>query len=235
MKTFCMTCDKYMHAVRAYAYFFNKYWGDEQQVVVVGFSPPDFELPDNFTFFSLGKQEDYPVGKWSDGLIRLMDHFPKEEVFYLSLEDYWLCQPVRHDIVQMAVDYMRQFDYVIKFDLCADRRYAAGAEEYGTLGDVPLVKSDPDSPYHMSLYSGLWRRSLLKKILVSGESPWDVELRGTPRLAQYRDKMIVVGTVTDPWPIKHILAYRNGDPSRLLTEGFSADDIEAVRNMGYAD
>jgi hypothetical protein len=232
-KIFCMTSDKYLNALRPFAYLFNKYWGESQPVIVCGFSPPDFELPANFTFFSIGKQSDYPVGKWSDALIKVLHHFPKEQILGLMLEDYWICQPVRRDIVTMLVDYVRQFNYVIKADLAADRRFAGGSTPYGTVGDIPLVKSDPQSQYHSSLYPGLWNRELLLSHLRPGESPWDVELKGTPRLAARGDDVVVVGTVTDPWVVNIVLGHRRGNPDETLTDGLSQEDIEYMRNQGW--
>lgn len=229
---FVMTSDGHINALRAYAHLFQKYWDSEQQVIVVGFTPPRFKLPSNFLFFSLGPQSIYPIHRWSDALIQTLRHFPLCDVFYLALEDYWLAQPVRKDIIHMAVDYMRQFRYVLKFDLCAERRYAAGSTPYGHLGDIPLVKSDPNSPYHFSLYSGLWNRDLLMRVLIPGESPWDIELTGTSRLAGYGDEIAVIGAVTDPWPMRHILAHRGGDSSHYLLDELSQEDIDELRSLG---
>ena len=233
MKVFVMTCDSYMSAIPGFAHCFNKHWSPEQQVIVAGFSEPNVEMPDNFTFFSIGQQRDYPVSKWSDGLLKLMWHFPTEKHFILMLEDYWLCQPVRVDVVKILHDYMVQFDYVVKMDLCGDRRFAGGVEDYGTVGDIPLVKSDYTSAYHMSLMVGIWNAANMRSVIIPGESPWDVEIRGTPRLADQMDKMLVLGTKTDPWPVRHVLVYRGGDPSKLIWDGLSDEDIDELKAIGY--
>jgi len=228
-----MTCDSYMNAIPGFAHQFNKYWSPEQEVIVCGFSPPQFETPDNFTYFSIGKQGDYPVGKWSDGMIKVMESFPEEKMFVLMLEDYWLRQPVRLDIVKKLYDYMVQFQYVIKMDLCADRRYAGGVEDYGYLDDIPLVKSDYTSPYHMSLMAGIWNRDLMRRILIPNESPWQVELEGTTRLSRHADNMLVLGTKADPWPVKHVLMYRGGDSKKMIWDGLEEEDIAELKEMGY--
>lgn len=233
MKVFVLTCDSYMDAIPGFAHCFNKYWSPDQQVIVCGFSRPKFAMPSNFTYFSIGRQEDYPVNRWSDGLIVVMDSFPAEEFFVLMLEDYWIRQPVRVDVVKMLYDYMVQFKYVIKMDLCADRRFARGREDYGDVGGIPLVKSASDSPYHMSLMTGIWNRDLMRRIIIPGESPWDVELRGTPRLARLGDKVVVLGTKTDPWPVRHVLMYRNGDSGKMIWDGLEEDDIAELKKMGY--
>lgn len=233
MKVFVMTCDSYMDAVPGFAHQFNKYWSPEQEVVVCGFSPPQFSMPDNYTYYSIGEQRDYPVDKWSDGLLDVMDAFPAEKWFVLMLEDYWLRQPVRLDIVKKLYDYMVQFQYVIKMDLCADRRFAGGVSEYESLDDIPLVKSSFASPYHMSLMAGIWNRDLMRRVIIPGESPWKVELEGTPRLARHGDKMLVLGTRVDPWPVKHVLMYRNGNSKKMIWDGLEEEDVVELKAMGY--
>jgi len=228
-----MTCDKYLDALRGFAHFFNKYWSPTQQVIVCGFTPPKFDLPENFTFFSIGKQEDYPVKKWSDGLLHVMDSFPSEKHFVLMLEDYWLCQPVNTDAVSILYRYMVQFDYVIKMDLVGDRRFAGGVMDYGDVAHIPLVKSDPNSAYHSSLMTGIWNADHMRKYIIPDESPWDVELAGTGRLSAFGDELLVLGTKLDPWPVKHILAYRSNDPTKLLVQDMSEYDKDEVRGLGY--
>lgn len=240
MKVFVLTSDNYLNALRPYAYLFNKYWHErhEQEVMICGFSRPDFELPPNFTFFSIGKQEDYPIDKWSNALIRVMHHFPNEDVFCLMLEDYWITEPVWTDEVYMLERYMKQFRYTLKMDLITDRRYSGGIEDYGLCGHIPLVKSAFNSAYHMSLMCGLWNRDRMLDILIPDESPWDVEVRGTPRLAERQDELLVLGTKS--WtdndrtcPVQHTLAHRRGDPSELLLDDIHPDDLRALKELSF--
>jgi hypothetical protein len=229
MRVFVLTSDKYLHALRPFAWLFNRYWGADQAVLVAGYAAPDFALPANFEFVSLGDQADYPVGKWSDGLIKLLDSV-EDEVFGLMLEDYWLSRPVNRQAVRMLHDYMVQFKYVLKADLMTDRLYAYGASDYGTCGYLDLIRSDPASQYHMSLMTGLWRRDLLRRFLVPDESPWDVELKGTPRVAAAANEVLVLGTRQAP--VRHILAHRRGNPQELLLDGLAAADIEELTRLG---
>ena len=106
MRVIVTTCDAYLHALRPFAWLFNRYWGDDTEVIVGGFTPPSFELPSNFTFHSIGKQEDYPVDKWSDAVIKLL-HELDDEVACLMLEDYWLARPVNREAVRMLHDRLR--------------------------------------------------------------------------------------------------------------------------------
>lgn len=235
MRIFVLTSDNYSHALLPFAYLFNQYWPGKPEVTVAGYTKFPKGLPRNFKRHSIGNQSDYPLSKWSDGLIKLLDDYP-DEVFLLFLEDYWIIEPVYTREIHMLYDYMVQFQYVLKMDMFTDRRYAAGKEPYGMVGHIPLIKSDFRSAYHMSMMCGLWNRENLLKILIKNESPWDVELNGTRRLAEYEDTLLVLGT--ESWdhnpktcPIRHTLAHRRGDPSQLLLDEISDDDLTKMSDL----
>lgn len=226
------TSDPYIWALRPYAYLLNKYWSPNPQVIVGGFTPPPFRLPPNFHFHSIGKFEDYPIEKWSDALIKMMSELP-HEVFVLMLEDYWITRPVDDGAVSMLVDYMDQFRYVVRMDLTRDRELSGSATFYGKCGHLDLVISNPDSQYHMSLMTALWRKEHLLRVLVPGETPWDIEIGGTPRLRLFKDEIIVLGTKNEP--VRHTLAFRGGDNSKLLLDAINPHDVEEMDRYGLLD
>lgn len=222
-----MTCDRYAHALQPFAYLFNRYWSDSTPVIVGGFTPPSFGLPSNFSFHSIGPQENYPVQRWSDGMIDILTQRPDLDFFVLMLEDYWLTRAVNTQAVRILWDYMHQFRYVLKMDLACDRLYAAGMSDYDAVGYLDLIKSDYNSAYHSSLYVGIWSRERMLEHLIPGETPWDFEINGTPRLAARRDEVLVLGTRQSP--VKMALGYRGGNAEAVHYEGLKSHDVEAVR------
>lgn len=234
MNIFVLTSDKYLDALKPFAYLFNKYWGRDQGVIVAGFTPPSFALPDNFAFHSIGKFVDYPVKHWSDSLIDLMDQHSRMNTSIIMLEDYWITRPVDIAAVGMCYRYMEQFGYVLKLCMTGDRLYSAGMRPYGHVGHVDLIISDPDSQYQMSMMAGIWNHDQLRKILIPDETPWEVEIEGTPRVRELKDQMIVLGT--RQWPIRHTLALRGGDSSQYLFEELAVEDIrELIDNDTLSD
>lgn len=231
-RVYVTTSDKYLLALRPFAFLFNKYWSPKVEVIVGGFSPPDFSLPSNFRFVTLGRMEDYPIDKWSDALMRMI-RFIGDGIFALMLEDYWLTRPVDTEAVRIGFDYMRQFQNVIRFDLTADRKFAGDIEEYGTAGKLELLKSPPGSPYHMSLMCAFWRQEHLLSILEPGETPWDIEIAGTGRLSKLGDELLVLGTKNAP--VKHTLAFRGGDRNKLLLDELNEDDVQEMRELGLLE
>jgi len=231
------TCDKYIEAVRPFAYLMDKYWDNPPDVVVLGFTPPSFKLPPNFEFVSVGRQEDYPVTKWSDQLIDGLNMIP-DEVFVFMLEDMWITRHVDTRVMTMAYDYMRQFEYVARLDVTGDRWCAFDENGkrpglHGKLGHVDLVTSNPDGQYHLSTMPAFWRKKHLLRVLIRGESPWQVELEGTPRLGALRNEMIVIGT--NAWPLKNTLAFRGGDPGELLLHEVDANDVKMMKALHLLD
>lgn len=224
------TSDNYLPALLPFCHLFQKYWDKEQEVLVAGFSEPEFDLPDNFSFISLGTQDQFPFNMWSDALNKLLTIID-DEAFVLMLEDYWLTRHVNKEIVSILYRYALQFHYTLKIDLCGDRLYAHGVDlKYDTVSYIDLIKSMPGSPYHMSLLTGVWRRDNLKRILIPGESPHDLELVGTTRVSHFQD-LLVIGT--RQWPILHTLGLRGGDHTKLNLSELKPKDVEEMSDLGY--
>ena len=229
MRLHVLTSDKYVYAIRPFAWMLKKYWPDHPEVVVGGYSIPPFQMPPRFVFHSIGRMEDYPVEKWSDGVMKFLAEID-DEVICLFLEDMWIIEPVKTQVVKMAYDYMHQFKYVARLDLTGDRLHADGAEEYGDMGNVKLIWSDPKSQYHLSMMPAFWRKNHLLRVLRYNETPWQVEINGTPRLAKLQHEMIVLGT--DAWPVRNTLAFRGGDTNKLLLNEIKEEDVREMRELG---
>lgn len=232
MQTIIMTSDKYLDALRPFMWLWQKYFQSEfeQDNVICGFEKPNFSLLPNFRFYSSGDMKDYPINKWSNQLIDVFDNVA-DEVFMLMLEDYWLTREVNTRAVKILHDYMKQFQYVIKMDLFTDRLYSQSVDlNYGVVSFIDLIKSMPGSPYHMSLMCGLWNRDLMRKIIIPNETPWDIEINGTHRLSLDFSDLVVLGTRQAP--LRHTLAFRGGDSSRLLLDEVQKHDITEMRELG---
>lgn len=252
LSVYVMTSDHHIPALRPYAHLFNKYWSSSQQVIVCGFKPPDFDLPENFTFFSLGSMDNYPINKWTNSLIDLLNHFPVNDIFYLALEDYWLTSHVSEYAITSLTDFMRQYQDIIKMDMRTDRRHSRDPIKdfhRNKCGSIPLVKSNVGSPYHFSLMGGLWNRDRMLEVLAPNEDPWQTETGGRTykNLVDLGNDVHVFGTDfvssisthNKEWcPIPHTLAHRRGDPSVLAFDEdpaypLSEEDRKELMDLGY--
>lgn len=238
----CMTSDKYIDAVRPFLWLLRRYWPFDTgplDVLVAGFTPPEFDLNDfgsnadvRAKFHSIGAFKDYPLEKWSDSLLDLLDQID-DELIILMLEDYWVIRDMNAPAIDLAHLYMKKHPKTLKFDLAADRMYAGGATRgFAYEGWLDIVKSDPQSAYHMSLMTGMWRTGLLKEVVLPGWNPWDVEIAGTTHLQNF-PQFDVVGS--EQWPIRHTLAFRSGDSTKLLLQELQIEDVHALNRLGFLD
>lgn len=225
------TSDKYIKALQPFAWLFNHHWSLAQAVDVIGFQQPDFYLPSNFSFHSLGSMEKYPFEKWSNQVIDYLEIRNDIDTFIMMLDDYWIVRPVNLSAVRMLYDYMLQFRNVIKMDLCADRLYSAGMTDYDNCGYLDLVLSDYRSQYQMSAMTGIWNKELLLRFMQRNESPHEFELNGTPRVAAAHDEVIVLGT--RQWIVRHTLAHRGGDSGKLYLDELKKSDLAELERLGY--
>lgn len=241
LQVIVMTSDNQYRHLPAYCHQWEKYFGmSKVETVFCGFSPiPELQYPE-YKFYSIGHFADYPPNSWSDALIKVLNNVA-DEVFILMLGDYWLIRPTDTYAIEMIYDYMFQFKYVIKLDLTTERLFADGGGKYNfgyhtydTLGYLDLIKSSPGSPYHLSLWGGVWRRDLLKEVLVFGETAQQIELNGTHRLSQKGDEVLVLGTRQAP--MRHANVIQGGEWNKdvmvglpSLTEG----DREELKGLGY--
>ena len=229
-RVFIRTCDARLPALRVMLHLINRHWYPNPEVVVGGYARPDWPLPPNVIFHSLGENRDYPVGRWSNATAKLLHEVP-DEVFVLLLEDFWPTRDVDGRAIDILADYARQFTYVARIDLTGDRLYAGGADlNYGHVAHLDLIKSMPGSPYHLSLMGGIWRREHLLRHLTPNWSPWDCELQGTTQLS-HDQQVIVLGT--RQWPLRHTLAFRAQEPGRVLTDELDLADLAELRRLGY--
>jgi len=229
-----MTSDKFLWALRPFIYLFQQFWGPEQEVLVAGYTPPDYVLPDNFEFYSIAQPE-YPVDDWSKGLLKVLRHKVTDDIFILLLEDYWLCRQVDTVGIGLLADLVRDTPEILRMDLTTDRMYNGAAKDVGYCGHFDLVETDPESEYQMSLQAGIWRRQHMLNLFRMEDgswrdelSPWEVELHISPTLVEWEragTTFRVLGT--QQCPVRYINAFRKGDPGKVLNADKLPGDIRA--------
>lgn len=231
MKVTLFTCDKYLWCLRPFAYLFNKYWSHEEEVLVFGYKVPDFDLPDNFSFYSISPRE-YPADIWSSGVsigLRLL----KDRNVVIFLEDYFLKRKVDVDLVHKLDDYMYLDESVLSIDLSGYRLSLKNAIPYSIAGYDDLVKSPHGSAYQMNFQVCMWNRELLLYHMLGRESPWQAEIHGTERLNKLGDRgPTVLGStrkITD-----YEIAMRKAHQDRVLgLERLDPADADYIRNQGW--
>ena len=116
-----------------------------------------------------------PDISWSDNLIKAIDDL-KNEYVLLLLEDLFLVNKV-------STNY---FDEISKWINLNSPNYLRLTISHKPKVFDSLVGQIPQkTPYKTSLMPCIWKKSILKEILRSGESPWDFEIKGSLRASEY--------------------------------------------------
>lgn len=174
-----LTSNKYLHCLPPFAYLFNKFWPNQSaKVVRYDVRPP--KLPDNFTNYAIGRQEDYT---WSSGLLKYLDDH-QGELILLMLEDYFINGAVRVEAIKAAWELMLKYPEVAKIDLTDDRLKVAHSK---WMDSDTFILSGKDTLYQTSLQAAIWRVDFLKRFLDPTESPWQFEKLGTRRVIESKD------------------------------------------------
>lgn len=231
MKVVVTTCDKYLFALQGFCYQFNKYWSTLQPVDIVGYRQPEFSLPPNFTFVSMGNDPGWK--DWTTGVIKYLQSI-NDPNFVLLLEDYWLCRGVNHQAVSTLFDLCVSYPQILRMDLTDDRQYNGHAVRFDYLpywGYMDLVWTGPDSEYQMSLQAGIWNRHHFLSLLEPGHSIWDVEIGDISNKIHKRDDLWVLGTRQRP--LRYANVFKNGKAGEMNFDGLTNDDIGELRKLGY--
>lgn len=230
MEIFVFTSDNYHHCLPPFLHLMEKYWPGNHSITIVGFARPDNvgRLDGRVAFLSLGDQANYPWNRYSNALIKFLDHHAPE-TFILMLEDYWLVREVNDKQVQECYEYTAANPDVLRFDICADR--LGSSHDVGYYKSVDLVQSSPQTMYHMSLWTSIWNRDQMRRVIIPDETAHDIEIFGTTRTRELSPQPRVLGTRN--YPLRQIAALRGRDTVKWNLDGLSEQDRKELAERGW--
>jgi hypothetical protein len=203
MKVLVATSNKYSFLLKPYSVLFNKYWPG-QDVVFLGFEEskdiiPD--LPENFSFHSLGYQESFN-GLWTDPLIPYIDSIP-DEYFVFTVEDMMPMQPVDQDKMD-TLEFEIKNSFAEKALL--DSHMLPLCESYKS----GLVKLSQDADYRTTLHPAIWRKEYFRRYLKPGMSAWDFEVKNMPESKIDKATILLLDQTKNLFEAANV--YRKGVP-----------------------
>ena len=176
LKLYIPTCDRYNWLIKPFSFTFNKFWDNHIQVVYLGYTKPDFDLPENFKFISLG--EDDSLDNWSIDLKKYFDTID-DEWLMMTVDDSFSVRDTNTELYNQTLNYLLNSDKKIgRFGL--ERDLVTRPNKYWDTHDgVDLVEAEPSADNRISMRWSIWRREYLVKHFVNGRTPWTFESDGT--------------------------------------------------------
>lgn len=211
------TSDSYLPMLKPFCYLFNEFWSPEQPVTFLGYKEPDFDLPDNYNFVSMGQQRG--IKFWAEDIRNYLLTLDCDYFSYTA-EDMFLSRPVNFesfgDLLSVVKD-LKPARFAIGNAVATQR-----CRGYSSLDSCDIVMQEQVSNYRLSLTWSIWRKDYFMRHLHPNFSPWDFEIKGMP--ASMNDGEDIVGCGNN-FPLGHCNALQSGGN----TSGF--DFSNAILNF----
>jgi hypothetical protein len=186
MKIYCTTSDEYHHVLKVFIYLFNKFWGNDYEVIILGYKLPSFNLPINFKFYSMGTQSG--TKNWCSDLRKFLET-TDDDYFIMTMEDTFFKDYVDKNILNAFYQCLSKD--LIRIDLTEGMSYREFSH-YKTINGINIIKNNKNVEYKISTQMSIWNKEYLIKYLRDNWTPWDLELNGSRE--SLNDNNIVLGT-----------------------------------------
>ena len=176
LKLYIPTCDSYLWLIKPFMYLFNKFGPESMQVIYLGYNPPTFELPDNCSFVSLGKDDD--IKNWSKDLNRYFSSIDDEYII-MTMDDAFLVDSTNMDLYNKMIKYLELTkNNVGRIGL--ERDLATRPHHYyDTIDGTDLVVASNVAENRISCRWSIWKTEYILQFLTEGRTPWTFESEGT--------------------------------------------------------
>jgi hypothetical protein len=190
------SCDKYSEVWSPFFTLLFKQWPTLEQKVYLISNNETFK-DKRITPITIHNEK-----SWSDNMLYALEKIPDDYVM-IFMEDYFLTSPVDEAKIAKLVKFMRkeQVGYLQIRASSVEQQVSPHPSE------KELGYFMKHSPYRNALQVAIWNKKVLKKLLVSGESPWDFEIKGSVRSAQLDEKFM---SIVANSPVSYIAAIEKG-------------------------
>lgn len=221
-KIIVTTSDNYHHLLPIFCHLFNKFWSKDQFVEVVGYKKPDFELPNNFTFYSLGQWS----GNKKDFSNDLRPYFEKQDDWFIWLfEDTFIKKPINFDNLRLFNIYMHSKTSVGRINL-SDECCKQINEKWCSLSHVSIYRNSQAAEYRLSTQPSIWNKNFLLQYLKPNLSPWDFETQ-QPKY----DGWEIIGMDRDNCPLKHNEGVTRHDIYKYNFDGIDQQTLSELKKI----
>lgn len=162
------SCDRYQDLWKPFFTLFFKYWPDCPYLVYLSTNHGRYDDP-RVKIIAVGDDTD-----WSSGFRVVMERIPHPYVI-VFMEDFLFMKPVDTEKIERLITYMdkKKAGYLRLVPSPVPDLPCTDNEEVGEISK--------GSDYRLSLQAAIWDKNILIKLLLNGETAWELELKGTKR------------------------------------------------------
>ncbi len=216
MKIIVTTSNNYLHLIPVFAYLFNKNWG--HNVELVGYDKPE-NLPENFTFHSLGKQSGDSTNFTKD----LREYFKNQDEWFIWMMEDTFIRSINFsqlEILKSLTNYAK----VGRINLC----HASVLQDhfiFGVMQGLKILENTQTAYYRLCTQPSIWNRDFLLQYMEKDLSPWGFETQKS-----FNDGWRILG------PEEKVLLHNEGvnkhDIHKLDLNGIAEDQINEMKQLG---
>lgn len=180
MKIFITTCNTHLHLVPIFCHLFNKYWGAEQPVTLLGYNHPQsykfFKLPENFSFEQLNGGDQGRVEDFSNHLQAYFSTV-EDDYFIWGVEDTFLKSPVNFAVLNAFFKVCEDTNNtkIGRIDLTEGMSHRP-TSLWKTVDGIDILVNPQDAEWRVTMQISIWNKEYLLSSLKPNRSPWDVEI-----------------------------------------------------------
>lgn len=172
MSILVISCDKYSDLWDVFFLLFNKFWVNCPYEVYLGTNYKKY-MGESIASICIG--EDL---SWADNLKKMLSDIDTPYVLIL-LDDEFLDKRVDDAKIKIMLSYVK------KHNLDCLKLSGRPVTYRRIDKDLDIGIYEPGSPYFITAHTAIWRKDSLKKLLRSGMSAWDFELKNSRNSFNY--------------------------------------------------
>jgi len=183
MNIYIPTCNSRIYLVEALLYSIRKYWYnfESNKFTIVGYNEPQFTLPSNVIFESLGSDDN--VKNWATDLKSYFESVDDKYFVYMNDD----CPIVEHIDTRIFNFFLGIINnntdskigrIALTASLVKDfpRHDHRVVQQYG---DFDLIEKAQNSKYRLSTQFSIWNKKYLTMYMKENMTPWEYELQNS--------------------------------------------------------
>ena len=171
-KIYIITCDESQHILPFTTYLINKYFHTKLEIVILGYTMPNYIFPNNITFIELKNGKKRDKNTWFKDISNYLKSISDQHVIFM-IDDMPVLNYVNLDHLEKAVTFMRENNSSICYGNIEGKK-----NELLDNKDINIYNVSPHYGHKTNLQLNIWNKLDLINILDTATNPVEFELYG---------------------------------------------------------